>query len=94
MTTLDEAFAEAECFAHIAHEFAEYAATVNAAWRELWANHCPVCHGWGTKSLWDYCDAMPAEICRRCGSAGIAPDGSYSPCRYCGWWYDDGVPVT
>jgi hypothetical protein len=37
---------------------------------------------------------MLAEICHRCDRAGLDPDSSYSPCRYCGWWYDDGVPVT
>jgi hypothetical protein len=90
----DDPLAEAEQIARIGREFAEYAATANAAWRERGPDYCPACHGWGAKTLWDRCEALPPGICHRCGQSGIDPERSYRPCHWCGWWYDGGTPVT
>lgn len=83
---------------------AEQAMREAAAWAAKWPNHCRCCRGWGGfpfeerhglkhgvgEPLIDPCPYGPEEMCHRCGANGM--DHHDSPCRDCGWHYDDGMP--
>jgi hypothetical protein len=43
----------------------------------------------------DLCDALPPEVCHRCGQVGIDPDDrGTGECRFRGWHRNDGMLVT
>jgi hypothetical protein len=86
-----------------AHELSEYTRQANQAWRDRWPAFCRVCSGWGgtpsdplhpAESSWTPCEALPPEVCHRCGFAGLTLESGDGPCRFCGWSYDDGLAVT
>jgi hypothetical protein len=106
---LQAAFAEAQQLDRIEHEFAAHAAKINVEWAAKWPNHCQACgggthwlsqlHRYGASLAIEYhteiCDALPPEVCHRCGQAGIDPDDrGTGECRFCGWYLNDGLPVT
>jgi hypothetical protein len=86
---LQAAFAEVQQLDRIEQEFAAHAAKVNAEWAERWPHYCKACGGWGghwfgqshpygagsaIEYIFDLCDALPPEVCHRCGQVGIDPD--------------------
>jgi hypothetical protein len=107
MSGLDDALAEAEQLERIEREFAEHAAKVNAEWPSAGRTTArPVAAGVATglaglthtaptEYIFDLCDALPPEVCHRCGQVGIDPDDrGTGECRFCGWYLNDGLMVT
>lgn len=68
-----------------------------------WPKVCRACDGWGGQSYgggydyppeFDVCEVLdPETLCHRCGEPGLSEEDSEGPCTFCGWNYDDGVPV-
>ena len=90
-------------------EMAAYEQIAKAAkeWVTKWPNHCQNCSGWGgwhiRATRWepedfDICTALPDGSCHRCGARDAqeeAADGvCLTPCKFCGWNFDDGAPQT
>jgi hypothetical protein len=95
--------AEADRLEREQHEITEYTRQANQAWRDRWPNHCKSCGGWGgelsdplhpAESVWMPCEALPPEVCHRCGFAGLNLESGDGPRRFCGWDQDNGLAVT